>query len=166
MNEPLAMMLRYNAWAMNALIEACRELTDTHLDAPPIPGATGTVREMILHACGGQEVFAWRASGQGIRPDRDDYAEWRGWQWLSDAVRASGERLITPAAALEEDSPLDYEYLGKTYRFPRSFFLAHAVAHGDQHRSEIKLALAALGVPTPDLDGWNWAADTGIGGEV
>jgi hypothetical protein len=38
--------------------------------------------------------------------------------------------------------------------------------HGVEHRTEIKLALAQLGVATPDLDGWPYAEAMGYGAPV
>lgn len=54
--------------------------------------------------------------------------------------------------------------MGKAYRYPRSFFLVHAVEHGGEHRTEVKLTLAHFGITTPDLDGWQYAAAAGYGG--
>jgi uncharacterized damage-inducible protein DinB len=70
------------------------------------------------------------------------------------------------AERLEEDTEVDLPYSGRVFRFPASFFLAHAAEHGGEHRTEIKLALAQLGVETPDLDGWAYAAAAGYGQEV
>jgi hypothetical protein len=56
--------------------------------------------------------------------------------------------------------------MGKVYRIPKSFFLVHALEHGVEHRTEIKVDLGAIGITTPDLDGWAYAAAAGIGREV
>jgi uncharacterized damage-inducible protein DinB len=162
MNEPLANMLRYNDWATQTLIDGCRTLTDAQLDAPSVPGASGTIRYMLLHVVGSQQVQALRTTGV-MRPVLD--WNWDGWDALMERARGSGQRLIDIAAATGEERQVKFEEGGKRYYFPLSFFLAHAVAHGDQHRSEIKMAMAAPGVASPDLDGWNWARDAGIGGE-
>ena len=55
--------------------------------------------------------------------------------------------------------------MGKAYRYPRSFFLVHAMAHGTEHRTEVALILAHLGIESPDMDGWQYAAVAGYGGE-
>ena len=47
--------------------------------------------------------------------------------------------------------------------FPVRFFLAHAITHAVEHRTEIKVALGAQGFETPDLDGWAYAAARGYG---
>jgi hypothetical protein len=37
------------------------------------------------------------------------------------------------------------------------------MAHSAEHRTEVKVALAHLGVETPDLDGWPYALAAGYG---
>ncbi len=74
--------------------------------------------------------------------------------------------LIAIAESLDADGDVDLPYMDKTYRFPTSFFLVHAVEHGVEHRTEVKVALARLGFETPDLDGWAYAASRGFGTPV
>lgn len=64
------------------------------------------------------------------------------------------------------DAEVDLPYGDATYRYPRRFFLAHATEHGVEHRTEVKLTLASVGVVTPDLDGWEYAEFAGYGAEV
>jgi uncharacterized damage-inducible protein DinB len=85
---------------------------------------------------------------------------------LMDALARSSDELTEIAASLAGDEEVDLPYLGKTFRFPRSFFLVHAIEHGAEHRTEIKVALGSIGVETPNLDGWEWAAAAGYGREV
>ncbi len=40
------------------------------------------------------------------------------------------------------------------------------LAHGVEHRTEIKVALGHIGVETPDLDGWSYAPVAGYGEDV
>jgi hypothetical protein len=35
--------------------------------------------------------------------------------------------------------------------------------HSTKHRTEVKVALAHIGIETPDLDGWNYAQSAGYG---
>ena len=74
--------------------------------------------------------------------------------------------MVSIAEGLDVDTDVDLPWLDKTYRFPKSFFLVHALEHGVEHRTEIKLALAAAGIATPDLDGWSYSAAMGYGQEV
>jgi uncharacterized damage-inducible protein DinB len=162
-NEPFANVLRYNAWATETLVDACRTLSDAQLDAPAPPGTTGTLRHMLVHLVSSQETQLLRITGV-MRPSVS--SAWEGWDALLRRARDSGKRLIDVAGELRDEEQVEFIEGGKRYLFPKSFFITHAVAHGDQHRSEIKMAMAALGVASPDLDGWNWAQAAGIGGEA
>ena len=57
-------------------------------------------------------------------------------------------------------------YQGKTYSYPKSFFLVHAMGHSAEHRTEVKIALAHIGIETPDLDGWYYSQSAGYGQEI
>jgi hypothetical protein len=61
---------------------------------------------------------------------------------------------------------IDLPFYGRVYRYPESFFLLHAITHGTERRTEIKVTLSHFGIETPDLDGWNYAAAAGYGSDV
>ncbi len=165
MNQPLAEMLRYNKWATMSLVEACRPLTDSALDARP-PGVSGTIRELLMHLVGGQKTSALRTKGRQNEGELTRRSVWPGFDALADAARQSADELISIAEAMEEDSDVVLPYLGKSYRFPKSFFLVAAMEHGVEHRTEIKVGLGSLGIETSDLDGWFYARAAGYGSEV
>ena len=85
---------------------------------------------------------------------------------LREVVESSGHELIAIAANLDEDELVALPYQGKTYEYPKGFFLLHAIEHGVEHRTEIKVALALIGIETPDLDGWFYAPVAGYGREI
>jgi uncharacterized damage-inducible protein DinB len=163
-NAPLAEMFRYNKWANLRLIEACRRLTDEQLDAQTA-GTFGSIRATLMHLVGGQQSFLGRLTGrqreEGVQPWRD----WPGFDALAQEAARSSDALIVAAEALNEDSGVDLPYLGKTYRYPKSFFLVHAIEHGVDHRTEMGATLAHLGLTPPDLDAWAYAGDAGHGSE-
>jgi uncharacterized damage-inducible protein DinB len=160
--NPLAQMLRYNRWANLQLIEACRAMTDEQLDAR-LPGLSGSVRVLLVHIVGGQQTFVLRTQGRQHEGELDRDSPWPGFDRLQDIAVGTSDRLIEIAEALDEDQDVDLPFMGEVYRFPRSFFLAHAVHHGAEHRTEIRVALKQLGVPAPDLDGWAYASAMGYG---
>ena len=162
MNGPLAEIFRYNRWAMLTLLEACRGLSDEHLDAR-VAGTSGTVREMLLHVVGGQQTFVLRTMGRQHEGELNRSSVWPRFDALIDVARLTSDQLLRIAEGLAEDADVDLPYLGQVYRYPVSFFLAHAAEHGVAHRTEIKLALAQLGVETPDLDAWHYAGAAGHG---
>ena len=91
---------------------------------------------------------------------------WPGFDVLRELAERSSDQLVDIAAGLDEDSEVALPYRGRTFAYPKRFFMAHAAEHGVEHRTEIKLALAQLGVATPDLDGWEYCGAAGYGREV
>lgn len=165
MNQALAEVFRYNRWANRRLIEACRSLSDEPLDTR-VSGASGTVRELLLHVVGGQQTFVLRTMGRQHEGEFNRSSPWPGFDVLLEAAEKSSEQLVEIAAGLVEDLEVELPHMGKVFRFPKSFFLAHAAEHGVEHRTEIKVALAQLGIETPDLDGWLYSTAAGYGREV
>ncbi len=165
MNRPLAEVLKYNRWAMLTLVEACRALTDVQLDARTA-GVSASVRELLLHVVGGQQTFVLRTMGRQHEGELNRGSAWPGFDVLLDTARESSDRLVDIAEGLVDDEEVVLPYMGKRFGYPKSFFLVHAIAHGVEHRTEIKVALAQLGVETPDLDGWPYSGAAGYGREV
>jgi uncharacterized damage-inducible protein DinB len=85
---------------------------------------------------------------------------------LREVVQLTGDDLIAIATHLDDDETVVLPYQGKRYEYPKSFFLLHAIEHGVEHRTEIKVTLALNGVETPDLDGWFFSQAAGYGREV
>ena len=165
MNTGLAEMFRYNAWANRQLFAACRSLTDEQLDMR-VQGISGTVRELLQHIAGGQQTFILRTKGRQHEGELGRRSEWPGIEAVIQIVFATGDELIAIAEQLEDNQQVDLPYLGKTYRFPKRFFLVHAMEHSIEHRTEVKVALAHIGIETPDLDAWHYAQAAGYGQEV
>ena len=163
-NAPLARILRYNRWANLSLFEACRALTDAQLDiAPP---RRDSVRHLLVHITGGLQTLVLRTKGRQHEGELNRRSPWPDLDVLIQIITQTSDELIAIAEGLVEDVEVDLSYMGRTSRHPMSFFLAHAVQHGIEHRTEIKLALEGAGIATPDLDGWAWSAAEGIGREV
>ena len=91
---------------------------------------------------------------------------WPGMDSLIGIATATSDELIAIAERLQDDAEVVLPYLGKRFQFPVRFFLVHAVEHGTEHRTEIKVGLSQLGVDTPDLDGWAYASAMGYGAEI
>jgi uncharacterized damage-inducible protein DinB len=164
-NQPLAQIFRYTRWANLRLIDACQGLTDAQL-ATRAPGTSGSIAELLMHVVGGQQTFVLRTKGRQHEGELNRESAWPGIAAIRALALASSDELIAIAERLETDAEVDLPYWGKTYRFPISFFLTHAMEHGVEHRTEIRFALAHLGIDAPDLDGWAYAADAGYGREV
>jgi uncharacterized damage-inducible protein DinB len=165
MNQPLAQMLRYEKWATLTLLEACRVLSQEQLDAR-MPGISGSAGELLTHIVGGQQTFALRTQGRQSEGELNRSSAWPGIDALIELTARTGDQLIAVAESLDAEREVHLPYLGRTYRFPLSFFLVHAVEHGTEHRTEVKVALDQMGFKTPDLDGWQFATAMGYGREV
>lgn len=165
MNRALSEMFEYNAWANHELFEMCRGLTEEQLDAHP-PGVSGSVRELLMHIAGAQQTFILRTKGRQHEGELTRESDWPGIEAVIDIVAATDDELVALAREIDGDEVVDLPYAGETYRFPSRFFLVHAMEHSAEHRTEVKVALGQIGVPTPDLDGWFYAAAKGYGTTV
>jgi uncharacterized damage-inducible protein DinB len=165
MNKGLVEMFRYNAWANRELFETCRLLTPDQLDMQ-VRGISGTVRELLMHIAGGQQTFVLRTKGRQHEGELGRQSEWPGMEEVIRIVTSTSEELIAIAEQVQGDEEVNLAYQGKVYRYPVRFFLVHAAEHSAEHRTEVKIALAQMGIETPDLDGWYYAGSQGYGQEV
>ncbi len=163
-NAPLGRMFEYNAWANRRVIDACRDLTDAQLDAPG-SNTFGSIRNTLLHVIYSQYSFLARLDGRAQDP-RSFSPAWPGFDALAVVATETSSALLAAAVALVEDADVVLAYMGKTYRYPKSFFLTHAVAHGAEHRTQIEMMLTQLGIEAPNLDGWEFSNCAGLGVEV
>ncbi len=165
MNQDLAEMFRYNAWANRELFSACRSLTEEQLDVH-VQGISGSVRELLMHIAGGQQTFVLRTKGRQHEGELGRHSDWPGIEALIRIAASTSDELIAIAEGLKDNEEVDLPYQGKAYRYPKRFFLVHAMEHSTEHRTEVKVALAHIGIGTPDLDGWNYAQSAGYGQEI
>jgi uncharacterized damage-inducible protein DinB len=165
MNQPLAEMFKYNRWANRVLLDACRDLSDQQLEARA-RGTSGPVRELLLHIAGAQETFVLRTKGRQHEGELGRESAWPGFERLEEVLMSSSDELIRIAEALHVDADIDLAWMGKVFSFPKSFFMVHALEHGVEHRTEIRITLGQLGIEAPDLDGWPYSVAGGYGKEV
>ena len=165
MNDGLAEMFEYNLWATATLIAGCRDAPVELLHAR-VPGVSDSVGALFTHLVGGQQTFALRTKGRQHEGELNRRSSFPGWDELARLSDDSGRALLEVARTLEKAASVDLAWQGKTHRFPVRFILTHALEHAVEHRTEIKVALGAQGVATPDLDGWSYAAAKGYGSEV
>jgi uncharacterized damage-inducible protein DinB len=157
MSSPYAAMLRYNEWANRTLFEDCRALSDEQLDTRASE-SSASVRELLTHIAGGQRTIVGRMIGE----QQSSWDDWPGFDALLKLLTRSNDELMAAGEAVREDDSVEITNGGRRYRFPKSFLLAQAVTHGAEHRTEIKLLLASIGVATPDLDSWSYARGAGF----
>jgi uncharacterized damage-inducible protein DinB len=164
MDDGLVEMLEYNRWATRGLLLACRQVSEPALDER-LPGFSGSCRELVLHLVGGQQTFVLRTRGRQHEGELNRDSPWPGWDPLVEIADQTSEALLAAARSPAQADEIELPYGRRRYRYPIRFFLVHAVEHGVEHRTEIKLQLGQQGIPTPDLDGWQFAAARGYGAE-
>src|SRR3989442_9261661 len=125
-----------------------------------------SARDLLSHIVGSELTFVLRTKGRQNEGESRHVDMWPGLEVLREVAASSGDELIAIAAGLDEDELVALPYQGKTYEYPKSFFLLHAIEHGVEHRTEIKVRLALIGIETPDLDAWFYAPVAGYGREV
>lgn len=164
MDQGLVEMLRYNAWANETLLAALRALPDAALDHR-LGVASGSARELVLHLVGAQQTFALRTAGRQHEGELDRDSQWPGIAEIEALARTTSRELVSIAERSDPLAEVVLPYLGRQPRYPIRFFLVHAVHHGVEHRTELKLTLADAGHATPDLDGWPYSEAAGYGAE-
>lgn len=162
MNRSLVEMFQYNAWANQELFAACHSLTDEQLDVQA-PGISGTVRELLMHIAGGQQTMILRTKGRQNEGELNRGSAWPGIDAVVEIAQETSQELISIAGQINDEEEVDLEYFGLTYRYPKRFFLVHALEHSTVHRTEVKAVLGHFGIETPDLDGWPYAQAMGYG---
>lgn len=165
MNQALVEFFRYNLWANLRLIDACSKLGDLQLDARATP-TSRSVRELLAHLVGSELTFILRTKGRQHEGESRRVDPWPGFAAIREIAAETSQELIAIAAELVDEVEVDLPYQGKTYRYPKRFFLLHAFEHGIEHRTEIKATLRQVEVETPDLDGWQFSEAAGFGREV
>ncbi len=154
----------YNDWANGRVIDVCRNLTEAQLDAPD-SNVFGSIRQTLLHVVCGQYSFLARLDGNAQDP-RALAPQWPEFEALMVIAAETSEALPAAASALDVDADVVLSYQRKGHRYPKSFFLLHAIQHGIEHRTQIGVMLAQLGHEAPNLDGWAFAEHAGLGEEV
>src|SRR5437870_7502284 len=137
MTKALADCLRDNRWANLILIDACRGLTAEQLDTRA-KHSSRSARDLLSHIVGSELTFVLRTKGRQHEGESRHVDNWPGFDVLRQVAASSGDDLIAIATEVDENEVVGLPYRGKTYEYPKSFFLLHAIEHGVEHRTEIK----------------------------
>jgi uncharacterized damage-inducible protein DinB len=163
MNLGLVETLRYNAWANETLLEACRDLTERQLETALAAGAVG---ELLVHLVGAQENYVYLTQGLAEESALTRASAWPGIDDLNNVSERTSRELISLAEDLDPESDVQLVHHGKVHVYPRRLLLTNVVEHGVRHRTEVALTLASIGISVPDLDGWAYGRFAGYGAEV
>ena len=155
----VAEFLHYNRWANLQLLDACHNLTPEQL-ASSAPGTYGSIYDTFVHIVQSEARYYKRLSGVELPPP----FSWEAFPPLSE-IRPYAERVSTALVEAAEQMHStdsfqrdwdDPEWYGQRTRYKAVSMLIQAVDHGVEHRTNITTILAQLGIPTPNLDGWEY----------
>lgn len=82
---------------------------------------------------------------------------------MKEIAQDTSQELIAIAEQMDGEEEVDLAYQGNKYRYPKRFFLVHALEYSIEHRTEVKAALGQIGIETPDLDEWAYSQAAGYG---
>ena len=143
----------YNRWANLRLLDQCASLSDAQLDAAPVQGTFGSVREILMHLFSSEESYARTLTGADPTPRLKDFTQFPGFDELRRRATLSGDALIRFA-----EQPGDLRAIlhldGGTYDAPVVVVVMQAIDHGIDHRSQIATLLTQQGITPLDLDSW------------
>ena len=152
----LVKIFEHNNWANLRIIEACTALSDEQLDAEPQSVTKGTIRRTLVHLVSSQYSYL-RSLTLPLEQRQDsvtiEYAD------LRESVSKSGEALLALARGEQQPfkSPLQTR---DGYMVEAWVLMVQIINHSTEHREQINSMFSALGIISPDLDGWSYGETT------
>ena len=155
--DVLGAMLRYHGTSTAKLATLAEELTDAELDAP-IEGYDRSIRATFQHVT--DTGWLWHALFEtGALPDFADAPSGRltTVPEIIDAFQADHDWLEQWHSNASEDElngaiEVHFPWSPAPASLPRWRILTQVVLHGQQHRSEIALALTRFGKSPGEID--------------
>jgi uncharacterized damage-inducible protein DinB len=162
--EHYRLLLEYNAWANNVVLEKASMVGEADYFAPVAGLSFGSLHATLVHALvaeivwlarwqGGKPPEALRDARQADRLAREEIPMFAHLQamWLEEQAK-----MASFTAALTEErveSVLAYQdQYGNAWSQPLWQLMLHLVNHGTQFRAEAAVRLTQLGVTPGDLD--------------
>ncbi len=140
--DEIQRIIRGNPWHGPSLAEIVSDINPEESAAKPFPGVH-SIREIILHIAGWQEVFLIRLQGKmASEPPEGDFPEDPAdWHASLAKLEDSNRRLLSVISGLS-DTSLDTGVAGKDYTV--GFMLHGLVSHCVYHSGQISLLKRAL----------------------
>ena len=143
---------RHNAWANLRLLDFCRDLNPSLLDATAA-GIDGSIKDRLAHLIGAEEdlvgmVEGMPSSGPPPRFTSLDDLQERA-RWLSERWERALESAVHPERLVDS---------GQQRLVRIGTVLAQVVHHGNHVRSQICTILRSVDVRPPALDGWAYGS--------
>lgn len=150
-------VLRHNAWATATLLDFCRRLDPSKIEAAA-PGTYGTLGGTLQHLVGAEQWYVQLVTGELIgAPIRR--TEQHSLEELSTIAAATGSRILAVAA---RDDPTRVIQTNVGRRSTVGVVLAQLVHHGNEHRTQATTILGANGIEPPPISAWGYGRAAGI----
>ncbi|MGB7266734.1 MAG: DinB family protein [Terracidiphilus sp.] len=149
--EDLSLLVDYNYWARDRLLEAVAELTQEQFTRN-MGNSFGSVRDTIAHICDAESIWLSRWEGKqptGFqKPDRIPNADaaCREWAELEPQMREVLQR-IGPEGVHRTIEYRDMRGSARSDVFWQ--MMQHVVNHGSYHRGQVTTMLRQLGAKPP-----------------
>jgi uncharacterized damage-inducible protein DinB len=145
-------VFHHNSWATLKLLEFCRDLDPSLLDASA-PGTYGPINETLAHLVGTEEILAGMVEGTapGGQPPR--YTSLDDLQERSRCLAERWTRLLEqephPERVVERD-----RHERRLVRV--GTILAQVLYHAPHHRAQVCTVLRTVKIVPPALDAWTY----------
>ena len=137
----------YNHWANSRALEAAAQLTDEQF-TKPLGSSFSSVRDTLVHICGGEVV--WLERFQGRTPTTfPDASSAQTVASLREFWQPYADKLVAFANAVSQadlDRILEYKTFNfGVYKNPLWQSMQHLANHGTYHRGQVATMLRQLG---------------------
>ena len=148
----------HHTWATLRIFDILLTLRPEQL-ATSIPGTYGSIRYTIGHLTGSDSYYLSFVTGdQSLNVDAREL----DLQQSRDVIERNGALWTRFLAGNPDPETIVREIEDRYERHaPLGVWLAQALHHGSDHRSQIFTALTSLGIEPPELDVWEHGAQTG-----
>ncbi len=147
-------LIRYNNWANAQALAACQKLTADQLTAA-VPGTYGTIRDTLEHIIEAEADYVGRMTGERPQPS----FKWKNQPALAELAAFAGQVASALLDAVQRIPPthlVHEEEGGETLDYQARHLFMQAINHGIEHRTNITTILSALGLASPQVDGWGY----------
>ncbi len=150
-SDDLRLLIDYNYWARDRMLDAVAELTPEQF-MQPLGSSFSSVRDTLAHICDAERIWIGRLKGeqpQGFqKPERfpDVAAASNEWSELEHEMCAELVRFGPEGA---ERAIKYHDLRGNAQSDPLWQMLQHVVNHGTYHRGQITTMLRQFGAAPP-----------------
>jgi len=153
---PGEILLKFDRWATDGLLDACSSLSEQQLDQEFEMGL-GTLRKTLTHMLGAMRGWTDVLTEADPPRPRIEHDPKRSIDELRELHNQVFEEFIQGVHAGAHDDILSRTREGKTYTFSRGGVLTHVTTHAMHHRAQCLNMLRQLGVkPLPKSSVMEW----------